>query len=198
MFVSAPRRPVRTVATTTTMKTSRCCRTVVVGPRRSEQLLILLPVSGGVRRHAAGVRRRGDPPAGVLRSCRPLRSVPQRPAAVHHQQDGESPQLVPPRLGSGSAARIVTDSSSCFKKSSCTVADRSFSVGTIAEILQALVSAPGGRALAGRLSNRLLPVLVAGVKDGNAEVRNNGVFGLGCLAEAAGPIIVSYPPQSPK
>ncbi|XP_037550418.1 importin-4 [Nematolebias whitei] len=76
-------------------------------------------------------------------------------------------------------------------KSSCTVADRSFSVGTIAEILQALVSAPGGRGLAGRLSNRLLPVLVAGVKDGNAEVRNNSVFGLGCLAEAAGPIIVS-------
>uniref|UniRef100_A0A3P9JT31 Importin 4 n=1 Tax=Oryzias latipes TaxID=8090 RepID=A0A3P9JT31_ORYLA len=79
-------------------------------------------------------------------------------------------------------------------KSSCTVADRSFSIGTIGEILQALVNAPGGRGLAGRLSNRLLPVLVAGVKDSDAEVRNNSVFGLGCLAEAAGPIVVSdYP-----
>ncbi|XP_017285372.1 importin-4 isoform X2 [Kryptolebias marmoratus] len=79
-------------------------------------------------------------------------------------------------------------------KSSCTVADRSFSVGTIGEILQALVSAPGGRGVAGRLSNRLLPVLVAGVKDSDAEVRNNSVFGLGCLAQAAGPIIASdYP-----
>ncbi|XP_041823650.1 importin-4 isoform X1 [Melanotaenia boesemani] len=79
-------------------------------------------------------------------------------------------------------------------KSSCTVADRSFSVGTIGEILQALVSAPGGRGLAGRLSNRLLPVLVAGVKDRDAEVRNNSVFGLGSLAEAAGPVIVTdYP-----
>ncbi|KAF7667322.1 hypothetical protein LDENG_00067550 [Lucifuga dentata] len=79
-------------------------------------------------------------------------------------------------------------------KSSCTVADRSFSVGVIGEILQALVGVSGGRGVAGRLSNRLLPVLVAGVKDSDAEVRNNSVFGLGCLAEAAGPIIVSdYP-----
>ncbi|KAF6722930.1 Importin-4 [Oryzias melastigma] len=79
-------------------------------------------------------------------------------------------------------------------KSSCTVADRSFSIGTIGEILHALSSAPGGRGVAGRLSNRLLPVLVAGVKDSDAEVRNNSVFALGCLAEAAGPIVVSdYP-----
>lgn len=79
-------------------------------------------------------------------------------------------------------------------KSSCTVADRSFSVGTIGEILQALVGVSGGNRLAGRLSNRLLPVLVAGVKDSDAEVRNNSVFGLGCLAQAAGPIVVSdYP-----
>uniref|UniRef100_A0A3P8VI81 Importin 4 n=1 Tax=Cynoglossus semilaevis TaxID=244447 RepID=A0A3P8VI81_CYNSE len=79
-------------------------------------------------------------------------------------------------------------------KTSCTEAERSFSLGTIGEILQALVSVPGGRGLAGRLSNRLLPVLVAGVKDRDAEVRNNSVFGLGCLAEAAGPIVVSdYP-----
>uniref|UniRef100_A0A3B4V173 Importin 4 n=1 Tax=Seriola dumerili TaxID=41447 RepID=A0A3B4V173_SERDU len=79
-------------------------------------------------------------------------------------------------------------------KSSCTVAERSFSMGIIGEILQALVSVSGGRGVAGRLSNRLLPVLVAGVKDGDPEVRNNSVFGLGCLAQAAGPIVASdYP-----
>ncbi|KAM7390672.1 hypothetical protein PAMA_008727 [Pampus argenteus] len=79
-------------------------------------------------------------------------------------------------------------------KSTCTVADRSFSVGTIGEILQALVGVAGGRGVAGRLSNRLLPVLVAGVRDSDAEVRNNSVFGLGCLAQAAGSIVVSdYP-----
>ncbi|KAI4900020.1 hypothetical protein NFI96_023285 [Prochilodus magdalenae] len=79
-------------------------------------------------------------------------------------------------------------------KPSCTVADRSFSVGTIAETLHSLVSVSGGRAIAGRLSNRLLPVLVAGVKDSDAEVRNNSVYGLGALAQAAGPIIsTDYP-----
>lgn len=79
-------------------------------------------------------------------------------------------------------------------KSSCTVAERSFSQGTIGEILQALVNVSGGRGAAGRLSNRLLPVLVAGVRDSDAEVRNNSVYGLGCLAQVAGPIIVTdYP-----
>uniref|UniRef100_A0AAY4BCG2 Importin N-terminal domain-containing protein n=1 Tax=Denticeps clupeoides TaxID=299321 RepID=A0AAY4BCG2_9TELE len=79
-------------------------------------------------------------------------------------------------------------------KSSCTVADRSFSVGTIGETLHSLVGVAGGRGVAGRLSNRLLPVLVAGVKDSDAEVRNNSVYALGTLAEAAGPIVASdYP-----
>ncbi|KAF1372872.1 hypothetical protein PFLUV_G00254400 [Perca fluviatilis] len=79
-------------------------------------------------------------------------------------------------------------------KSTCTVADRSFSVGTIGEILQSLMSVSGGQGVAGRLSNRLLPVLVAGVRDSDPEVRNNSVFGLGCLAQATGPICVSdYP-----
>lgn len=79
-------------------------------------------------------------------------------------------------------------------KSSCTVAERSFSVGTIGELLSALAKAQGGRALAGRLSNRLLSVLVAGAKDTDGEVRNNSVYALGCLAEAAGPIVASdYP-----
>uniref|UniRef100_A0A3B1JNG4 Importin 4 n=1 Tax=Astyanax mexicanus TaxID=7994 RepID=A0A3B1JNG4_ASTMX len=79
-------------------------------------------------------------------------------------------------------------------KSSCTVADRSFSIGTIAETLHALVNVAGGRAVAGRLVKRLLPVLVAGVRDSDAEVRNNSVYGLGALAEAAGPAVAAdYP-----
>lgn len=79
-------------------------------------------------------------------------------------------------------------------KPSCTEADRSFSIGTIGETLHSLVGVTGGRAVAGRLSNRLLPVLVGGVKDSDAEVRNNSVFALGALAQAAGPIVASdYP-----
>ncbi|KAG1953857.1 ARM repeat superfamily protein [Pimephales promelas] len=79
-------------------------------------------------------------------------------------------------------------------KSSCSEADRSFSVGTIGETLHSLVGVDGGRAVAGRLSNRLLPLLVAGVRDSDAEVRNNSVYALGALAQAAGPIVASdYP-----
>ncbi|XP_048856762.1 importin-4-like isoform X8 [Brienomyrus brachyistius] len=79
-------------------------------------------------------------------------------------------------------------------KSSCTVAERSFAQGTLAEIMQSLAAVSGGRAVAGRLSNRLLPVMMAGVRDSDPEVRNNSVFGLGSLAKAAGPIITeNYP-----
>ena len=73
------------------------------------------------------------------------------------------------------------------------MAERSFSIGTISELLQALVTASGGRQVAGRLSSRLLPVLVAAVRDSDPEVRNNAVFGLGCLAEACGPLVKLYP-----
>uniref|UniRef100_A0A8C7MI14 Importin 4 n=1 Tax=Oncorhynchus kisutch TaxID=8019 RepID=A0A8C7MI14_ONCKI len=79
-------------------------------------------------------------------------------------------------------------------KLSYTVADRSFSVGTLGEILQSLVNVSGGRACAGKLSNQLLPVLVAGVRDSDSEVRNNSVFALGALAQAAGPLVArDYP-----
>uniref|UniRef100_A0A8C7NL40 Importin 4 n=1 Tax=Oncorhynchus mykiss TaxID=8022 RepID=A0A8C7NL40_ONCMY len=79
-------------------------------------------------------------------------------------------------------------------KLSYTVADRSFSVGTLGEILQSLVNVSGGRACAGKLSNKLLPVLVAGVRDSDSEVRNNSVFALGALAQAAGPLVAQdYP-----
>lgn len=78
------------------------------------------------------------------------------------------------------------------QKSTCPEAERSFSVAIIGDLLASLVKAPGGRGLAGRLSNRLLPVVVAGTKDPDKEVRNNSVYALGCLAEAAGPIVASY------
>uniref|UniRef100_A0A3B3S1L4 Importin 4 n=1 Tax=Paramormyrops kingsleyae TaxID=1676925 RepID=A0A3B3S1L4_9TELE len=82
-------------------------------------------------------------------------------------------------------------------KSSCTVAERSFAQGTLAEIMQSLAAVSGGRPVAGRLSNRLLPVMMAGVRDSDPEVRNNSVFGLGSLAKAAGPIITEYPVRNP-
>ncbi|KAJ8413236.1 hypothetical protein AAFF_G00092320 [Aldrovandia affinis] len=79
-------------------------------------------------------------------------------------------------------------------KPSSSVADRSFSVGTLAETLQLLGGVAGGRAVAGQLSSQVLPVLVGGVGDSDADVRSNSVFGLGVLAETAGPFVTQdYP-----
>ncbi|XP_057680233.1 importin-4 isoform X2 [Corythoichthys intestinalis] len=79
-------------------------------------------------------------------------------------------------------------------KPSCNVAEKSFSLGIIGEILEALITTSGGRELASQLSNRLLPIMYGGVKDDDPEVRNNSVVGLGCLAQAAGPLVASeYP-----
>ncbi|KAG5850963.1 hypothetical protein ANANG_G00087950 [Anguilla anguilla] len=79
-------------------------------------------------------------------------------------------------------------------KPSSTAADRSFSVGTLAETLQLLGGVAGGRAIAGQLSSQVLPVLVGGVGDSDVDVRSNSVFGLGVLAETAGPFVTQdYP-----
>ncbi|XP_061096746.1 importin-4-like [Conger conger] len=79
-------------------------------------------------------------------------------------------------------------------KPSSTAADRCFSVGMLAETLQLLGGVTGGRAIAGQLSNQVLPVLVGGVGDSDVDVRSNSVFGLGVLAETAGPFVTQdYP-----
>ncbi|KAA8580975.1 hypothetical protein FQN60_013933, partial [Etheostoma spectabile] len=79
-------------------------------------------------------------------------------------------------------------------KPMCELVDRFYSLGTIGEILQSLKSVSGGQRVAGQLSNRLLPVLVAGVRDSVSRIRYKSVFGLGCLFQATGPICVSdYP-----
>ncbi|XP_066578957.1 importin-4 [Amia ocellicauda] len=79
-------------------------------------------------------------------------------------------------------------------KPSCTVAERSFSLGTLAEMLQALGGVSGGGAVAARLAARLLPVLVGGARDSDAEVRSNSVFGVGVLAQACGAALTQdYP-----
>lgn len=66
-------------------------------------------------------------------------------------------------------------------------------MGTLAETLQLLGGVSGGRAIAGQLSNQVLPVLVGGVGDSDVDVRSNSVFGLGVLAETAGPFVTQYP-----
>uniref|UniRef100_A0A674I963 Importin 4 n=2 Tax=Terrapene triunguis TaxID=2587831 RepID=A0A674I963_9SAUR len=65
-------------------------------------------------------------------------------------------------------------------KPSCSVAERSFAVGTLAETLGGL-----GRATAPFVP-RLLPPFLGAARDSDPEVRSNGVFALGVLAEHGG------------
>ncbi|XP_023563485.1 importin-4 isoform X2 [Octodon degus] len=68
----------------------------------------------------------------------------------------------------------------CKTKQSCTVAEKSFAVGTLAESIQGLGAASA------QFVSRLLPVLLSSAQEADPEVRSNAVFGLGVLAEFGG------------
>ncbi|XP_043835956.1 importin-4 isoform X2 [Dromiciops gliroides] len=60
------------------------------------------------------------------------------------------------------------------------VAEKSFAVGTLAEVVQGL------GAFSAQFVSRLMPVLLSAARDSDAEVRSNAVFGLGVLMEHGG------------
>lgn len=73
------------------------------------------------------------------------------------------------------------------QKQSCTVAEKSFAVGTLAESIQGLGAASA------QFVSRLLPVLQSAAWEADAEVRSNAIFGLGVLAEHGGRPAQEYP-----
>ncbi|XP_040824624.1 importin-4 isoform X2 [Ochotona curzoniae] len=74
-------------------------------------------------------------------------------------------------------------------KQDCTVAEKSFAVGTLAEAIQGLGAASA------QFVSRLLPVLVNSVREADPEVRSNAIFGLGVLAEHGGRPAQEYFPK---
>nr|XP_051678664.1 importin-4 isoform X2 [Oryctolagus cuniculus] len=68
----------------------------------------------------------------------------------------------------------------CKTKQGCSVAEKSFAVGTLAESIQGLGSASA------QFVSRLLPVLMSTAREADPEVRSNAIFGLGVLAEHGG------------
>ncbi|KAF5925759.1 hypothetical protein HPG69_002209 [Diceros bicornis minor] len=68
----------------------------------------------------------------------------------------------------------------CKTKQGCTVAEKSFAVGTLAESIQGLGAASA------QFVSRLLPVLLCTAREADPEVRSNAIFGLGVLAEHGG------------
>lgn len=80
--------------------------------------------------------------------------------------------------------------SSPHQKQGCTVAEKSFAVGTLAESIQGLGSASA------QFVSRLLPVLLSSAREADPEVRSNAIFGLGVLAEHGGHPAQEYPPRA--
>ncbi|XP_056381767.1 importin-4 [Hyla sarda] len=74
-------------------------------------------------------------------------------------------------------------------KSSCSPADKSFAVGTLAESIVGL-----GEATA-QFVAQLFPALIAGAQDVDDEVRSNAVYGLGVLAEHGGAAMLKNFPK---
>ncbi|KAG8596096.1 hypothetical protein GDO81_001732 [Engystomops pustulosus] len=74
-------------------------------------------------------------------------------------------------------------------KSSCSTAEKSFAVGTLAESIVSL-----GEATA-QFEAQLLPALITGVHDDDNEVCSNAVFGLGVLAEHGGAAVLKNFPK---
>ncbi|XP_008838051.1 importin-4 isoform X2 [Nannospalax galili] len=68
----------------------------------------------------------------------------------------------------------------CKTKQGCTVAEKSFAVGTLAESIQGLGAASA------QFVSRLFPVLLSSAREADPEVRSNAIFGLGVLAEHGG------------
>ncbi|KAM9645313.1 importin-4 [Trichechus inunguis] len=68
----------------------------------------------------------------------------------------------------------------CKTKQGCTVAEKSFAMGTLAESIQGLGAASA------QFVSRLLPVLLSTTREADPEVRSNAIFGLGVLAEHGG------------
>ncbi|XP_076355100.1 importin-4-like isoform X1 [Tachypleus tridentatus] len=74
-------------------------------------------------------------------------------------------------------------------KKSCSIADKSFSIGMLAEVVETL----NQDAVCAFLEH-LLPVFMNGMTDDDDEVRSNSVYGLGVLVERAGqPLYNRYP-----
>ncbi|XP_069944549.1 importin-4-like isoform X2 [Cherax quadricarinatus] len=71
-------------------------------------------------------------------------------------------------------------------KKSCSVAERSFSFGTLAEAVEALGSASG------QFVPQLLPLFQEGTRDEDNEVRSNSIYGLGVLGQHGGDAVMGH------
>ena len=74
-----------------------------------------------------------------------------------------------------------------FQKNTSTVPERSFAVGTLAEILEACGTASAV------FTPHLYPIIMNSMKDEDEEVRSNSVYAMGVIASNGSQVLHTYP-----
>uniref|UniRef100_A0A5F8GPZ1 Importin 4 n=1 Tax=Monodelphis domestica TaxID=13616 RepID=A0A5F8GPZ1_MONDO len=142
------------------------------------------------------------PPCRLPELCKVIKAVLQKKIACQDPEEEEEDEMeqaeydamllehageVIPALASASGGDTFAPFFAGFlplllrkAKPNCSVAEKSFAVGTLAETMQGMGPASS------QFVSRLLPVLLCAGQDADPEVRSNAIFGLGVLMEHGG------------
>ncbi|ELK11218.1 Importin-4 [Pteropus alecto] len=172
----------------------------VYGERERQVVMAVLEALTGVLRSCGTLTL--QPPGRLAELCNMLKAVLQRKTACQDTDDDEEededqaeydamllehageaiPALASVAGGDAFAPFFAgfLPLLLCKTKQGCTVAEKSFAVGTLAESIQGLGAASA------QFVSRLLPVLLSAAREADPEVRSNAIFGLGVLAEHGG------------
>ncbi|XP_055293391.1 importin-4 isoform X2 [Moschus berezovskii] len=157
----------------------------VNGERERPVVMAVLEALTAVLRSCGGLAL--QPPGRLAELCQALKAVLQRKTACQdtddeeEEEDEDQPCSFRPPVPSSRLSLSQADShSSPHQKQGCTVAEKSFAVGTLAESIQGLGAASA------QFVSRLFPVLLSASREADPEVRSNAIFGLGVLAEHGG------------
>ncbi|XP_035116087.3 importin-4 isoform X2 [Callithrix jacchus] len=172
----------------------------VNGERERQVVMAVLEALTGVLRSCGTLAL--QPPGRLAELCSMLKAVLQRKTACQDTDDeeeedddqaeydamllehaGEAIPALAAAAGGDSFAPFFAGFLPlllCKTKQGCTVAEKSFAVGTLAESIQGLGAASA------QFVSRLLPVLLSTAREADPEVRSNAIFGMGVLAEHGG------------
>ncbi|XP_045440808.1 importin-4 isoform X6 [Pipistrellus kuhlii] len=171
----------------------------VYGERERQVVMAVLEALTGVLRSCGALAL--QPPGRLAELCNMLKAVLQRKTACQDTEEeeededqaeydamlleyaGEAIPALAAAAGGDTFAPFFAGFLPlllCKTKQGCTVAEKSFAVGTLAESIQGLGAASA------QFVSRLLPVLLSAARETDPEVRSNAIFGLGVLAEHGG------------
>ncbi|XP_006883240.1 PREDICTED: importin-4 [Elephantulus edwardii] len=172
----------------------------VTGERERQVVMAVLEALTGVLRSCGAIAL--QPPGRLAELCSVLKAVLQRKITCQdsdedEEEDEDQAEYDAMLLeNAGEAIPVLAAAAGgdafapffagflplllCKTKQGCTVAEKSFAVGTLAESIQGLGTASA------QFVSRLLPVLLSSAREADPEVRSNAIFGLGVLAEHGG------------